>query len=324
MGGPGFSPKGVGTPGTPGGGLPMGTEQGQLIQWDAVSGTWIIVPAAALADGVSLVFDTASGLWMPTAPGAAGGGLPAGSTVGQLLMWNGTDWVVGAAPGDPGNLLAWSGTGWAATPNPRLEGWWRADDVAAGAVAVWPDRTPWKRNLLQPTGTNQPTAFANGGLNNQAYVRFDGVDNWMNAVFTFNQPEHVFLVAKANSVQVFPETILDGATVASTMRFLDNGTDSSMFAGTAFDPAIATAATAWHYYELLYQGANSTMRRDDGVSDGGDPGANNAGGITLGSLGSHAAGFADWDVAELLAFSFPQTGGALLGIRRYFLDRYGI
>ena len=41
--------------------------------------------------------------WVPAAVGTA---------VGQLLAWNGTDWVPATAPSEAGQMLEWNGTNW--------------------------------------------------------------------------------------------------------------------------------------------------------------------------------------------------------------------
>ena len=44
-----------------------------------------------------------------------GSGIPDGTTVGQLLAWNGTSWVPAAVGTEAGQLLQWSGTEWIAS-----------------------------------------------------------------------------------------------------------------------------------------------------------------------------------------------------------------
>ena len=77
-------------------------------------------------------------------------------------------------------------------------GWWLASDEStltkdgSNLVSVWADKFASGRDLVQTTGTKQPIWSASG-------MTFDGADDFMDAVFTWNEPWTVVMVFEALS-----------------------------------------------------------------------------------------------------------------------------
>ena len=77
-------------------------------------------------------------------------------------------------------------------------GWWLASDEStltkdgSNLVSVWADKFASGRDLLQANGSYQPVWSASG-------ITFDGADDFMKAVFTWNEPWTVVMVFEALS-----------------------------------------------------------------------------------------------------------------------------
>lgn len=188
-------------------------------------------------------------------------------------------------------------------------------------VSAWADQSGTGNHALQATAAFQPLYLPSGGIKNLPFVAFDGSNDYLRASFALAQPVTLYAVLKPRTSQVFPETYLDGV-VGNDMRFLDNTTDTLMFAGVGFDPAITSAGTGWHWFECVYNGASSTLTRDDGVTDTGNAGAASPNGVTLGAFGSVAAGWSDVDMTEIIIYNRTLTAAEKTAVQSYLIRKY--
>src|SRR5262245_13524936 len=68
-----------------------------------------------------------------------------------------------------------------------------------GTVTTWPDRSGNGNSPTQATSTKRPVWSATGGPNGRPCVTFDGVDDYLRITFTWNQPAHIWVVAKCTT-----------------------------------------------------------------------------------------------------------------------------
>lgn len=189
----------------------------------------------------------------------------------------------------------------------------RGITVTGAGVSQWDDASGNARHLKQGTDTNRPALQADNT------ILFDGVDNFLKCdAFTLNQPETVYLLGK----QV--------AWAISTYVFDGNASASMGFQGVTASPqrrlvaGSATAANAdwvvgtYAAVACVFNGASSLIQVNSGTpSTGGDSGATNAGGFTLGVNGAVASGFSNIQVKEVIIFS-----GAHDAARRSLVQQY--
>lgn len=144
--------------------------------------------------------------------------------------------------------------------------------------------------------TGAPTVDANG-------VTFNGTDEFGRAVFTLNQPCTAYAlwmpVTAAANARVMAGAI-DG-TVFSFARWTAAANNITMAAATAA-ASIPTAAGAWLVEACVVNGASSVHQQNNTTATG-DPGSNNAGGITLAANESTVASlFSNSAFKEVIIF----------------------
>lgn len=160
----GYGDKAGGAEGTPGGGLPAGTIDGQLLMWDADTSSWVPVAQPA-GDGDYITWDATAQEWVPTPPPAEI--LPAGVNIGDILFWDGSNWVPNNE-GVPsvGSVVIWDGSSWVPTvteviPPPTFDG-----DILVGLGGNWvrdftfpvSTQTTWSVNTSTGNDSNVGTA----------------------------------------------------------------------------------------------------------------------------------------------------------------------
>lgn len=194
-------------------------------------------------------------------------------------------------------------------------------------VTTWPDLSGNGRDASQATAAKKPTFIANG-QNGKGVVRFDGVDDWLQALFTLNQPTEIFSVHRYRSARVGDDTAFDGSVALNTMRlFRGDATTygfAQMYAGAVGPRNDAVTVEQWHLYRCLFNGASSEMSVDSGTAATGDPGAGNGGGVTLGSTAAGAAGFGPVDIAEILLYDSALSTANRQKVEAYLKQRWGI
>lgn len=184
-------------------------------------------------------------------------------------------------------------------------------------VAVWDDASGLGRHLTQATGTKQPLYMTNQRATLPA-VRFDATDDWLQNIFTLNQPVTGFLVCR------FPSTtnryLLDGtgatAGTKGSVGSFSAGT-ARLHGGTALTTPTGWTANAWVVISWVLNGGSSEVYMNGALSVSGAAGANVMAGLTLASNSGLSGGSSGTDYGEVLLYS-----GALSTTNRQSVENY--
>jgi hypothetical protein len=180
--------------------------------------------------------------------------------------------------------------------------WYDATDLTtitkdgSNLVSVWAAKggATTGKNLLQATGTNKPLWVTPGT------IRFDGVDNFLRANFTWNQPEFIYMIVKQITWTV-NDRFFDGWTAGTgaVSQFLA----SPRLALSAPDLAAGNSGLSvntWGIIRVLFNGASSKFIVNNTTPATGDPGDNNMGGFTLGVRGGLGSQFSNIEVKDIV------------------------
>ena len=213
-----------------------------------------------------------------------------------------------------------------AIPDDGLAHRYKADDLSLSdgdSVSTWSDLAG-SDDLTQTTSSKQPT-YKTGIINGQPVVRTDGTDDFLQTAFgtVINQAVEVYLVCQWASVDDNGDRIFDG----ETDRFLlyDRDADSSsafMFAGDNVGTG-GIADTNANIWNLIYDGSNSELRKNDTTEATGDVGANAMDGLTIGAAKDDTFHKAV-DFAEIFIYAQKLSASDRDDIHSYFSDEYGI
>jgi N-acetylneuraminic acid mutarotase len=148
---------------------------------------------------------------------------------------------------------------------------------ASDLLSKWSDKLDSGNDLIQSTDLNKPKK-------SNDVIKFNGTSNYMAAAFTYSQPEFIYAIihqlAWTNNDKIF-----DG-TGASARGLLFQGTTTpklQAYAGTASSENSNLPIKEWGIVRLLFNGASSKLKINDTIAITGNFGAQNMGGITLGS-----------------------------------------
>lgn len=161
-------------------------------------------------------------------------------------------------------------------------GWYEFEDLTGALVSSWTDKTGLGHHLVQ-TGADalKPSLTADG-------VLFDGSNDFLSAVFAWNQPCQVYMDFKVVAF-VSPKYIFDGSTADKTALYeADLSPVLRVYAGTSSNENTNLVVGTFSIVRILFNGASSSFQIDETAAITGDYGANNAGGFWLG--GSNQAG----------------------------------
>jgi hypothetical protein len=201
-------------------------------------------------------------------------------------------------------------------------GWWLASDEStltkdgSNFVSVWADKLASGRDLLQATGSKQPLWSASG-------IAFDGVDDYMDAFFAWNEPWTVIMVFEAlsftNDDRIFSAKganapYLKQETNENTLRFGWLTTITN----TNFNPAQKNIVIA------LRDGGSGELRiNEDSVA--GDIGTlyANLNGLSLAAQNSYSR-FAHIRIQEIIGFDVAISAGYKTSLYNVLKRRYGL
>jgi hypothetical protein len=202
--------------------------------------------------------------------------------------------------------------------------WYRADDVvlSGSSITTWTDKSGNGNDLVQGTGSAQPTQVTRYGRKSAS---FDGGDNVAGAYHAaLTQPYTIVLVGEITnftSARVFVDSD-DGANRAQLRAAQTTGV-LDFYAGGFHTGQTLSAATVAAIC-VAANGASSEMYLDDftdGAVDSGSSGAQAADGLTIGagfSGGTPLLGF----VSEVVVLNTLITTAERKSLGDYFTARY--
>ena len=207
-----------------------------------------------------------------------------------------------------------------------LQAWYKADALGlhdGDPVATWTDSSGRGHAASAPGAGQRPSLVA-GAANGLAAVRFDGVDDVVQAKFALAQPATVVVVYRARTDTGANQYVTDGAVNGAMVEYL-NSAQVGMYAGGA--AVLTKAPSSFGTFRVLggvFAGAASALYADGGPAvTGANPGTNTPGGITVGNSGGAAAAAAV-DVAEVVTYDRALSPTEMDGLGRYLATRYGL
>lgn len=217
---------------------------------------------------------------------------------------------------------------------PGLVLWLRADlgiTIATG-VSVWADQSGNGNNATQGTPAAQPTYFASGGANGQAYMALSGASsqNLGGAALVGSANMTLVIVHQFSSTASAQVSFHAGASGTSMASSIDENaaTERDLFlVGSAVDAdAGASATTAWEAWILTQSSAPLGTMNVNGSTRSLTPNNGAMTAPTAGyTVGSRTGGsqFMTGNFAEAIIYSRVVTAGEIASLRGYLLSRYG-
>lgn len=195
--------------------------------------------------------------------------------------------------------------------------------IATG-VSIWADTsTGGGLSVAQAVTSKQPGfTAANAAFGGAPTVDPDGVDDFLQGIWTLNQPEHVFLVGKWNVAFAAADTMIDGGANISMLFDRAGAAQLNQYAGAFVVDTTATPLTP-HVHELIYDGASAAVLADGVVKMTGNVGATNAGGLTIGSFATPGT-FGNVSIARIVIYRRHLTAAEASVVRRNLGLAYGL
>ncbi len=201
-----------------------------------------------------------------------------------------------------------------------LQAWYKPEAWAAAAnndpQIAWADSSGQAHNAARAVDS---PIVKKAQLDGKDVLQFNGALNAMSAAFALSQPLTLHLVGRYVSLNppLAQEYLVDGALAGGDSMdiFTINGV-ATAYGGASL--AAGSPGTAFHYYAITFNGANSTVRRDGVVISTGNIGTRSPGGIWLAaSTGGNAAFTANCELAEVVIAT-----GDYVSLNTYFSGRY--
>lgn len=184
-------------------------------------------------------------------------------------------------------------------------------------VSVWADRTSNGNDLAQAVGTNQPLWTVDG-------VLFDGVDNFMDSSFVWEQPSTIYVVMEqvtwtANEVLFsnYEVGLIGLQQRSSTPRIrMQTSAGSS---DNSLDLAIGTYGVV----TIALDGVSSEFIVDENAALSFNAGLNGMDGLTLGSSAIQTT-YGNVEFKEAICRNGVDTSADQSIIYNYLKDKYGL
>lgn len=207
------------------------------------------------------------------------------------------------------------------TPSEISPSFWVESD-SGFTPSQWNDKSGNAHHLLQATPGKRPSLLANA-QNGLPAIRFDGLDDFMQASYTQNGPTTVFFVYRQNSFSGSGahDIIYDGASTASAFVLCSNTVNQKFRVNAAFAYDTQVADGVFAYTTVVF--AVSGKARVNGVQIGTGSWAGNPGGFTIGALGD---GGRNTQIDVLLAVQVPGvvSDADIALVEAYITAKYGL
>lgn len=209
--------------------------------------------------------------------------------------------------------------------------WLRADlGISIGTgVSAWADQSGNGNNFVQATGANQPTYFASGGGNGQAYLSSPAAATNVTMVCagwaSLAQPFEDFLVINRTAISGSNNEYLTdfgAGIVDNTVGAVNSATLG--IATSIPGPTIAITAGVDVIVDSKFNGASSSIALNNGTPSTGNGGTAATGvGATI---FNYVGGGNSWNgrIYERVLSNVILTASQRTALTRYFGARYGI
>ena len=199
--------------------------------------------------------------------------------------------------------------------------WYCGDDTAnitvdgSNNVSAWKDKLASGRDLLQ-TGADDTRPILTNGT-----VRFDGSNDFLKAVFTWNQPNLLYLVVRQITWTQFEQ--LFSGTIADTGRIQQYTASPQIRAVVANASAnsVSLAVGTWGIIRVLFNGVNSKLIINNEAPITWSCGIGNMGGLVLGSSFTPSV-WANVEYAEVIGRNKSEGGTDETDIYNYLVNKY--
>jgi hypothetical protein len=183
-------------------------------------------------------------------------------------------------------------------------------------VSQWNDWLGSGDNLTEGVGSNQPKWFADNG------ILFDGLNDCLQGIFTYNQPEHIYLVFK-QVTWTSGDRMMDGATNDSgSITQVSSSPNIRALAGSPSANNSDLALDTFGIMRCFFNGASSKLQIDSNTAITGNFGASNMGGFTLGNRADGLLA-GNIQVKEAILRKIADTASDDTAIFNYLKAKYG-
>jgi hypothetical protein len=190
-------------------------------------------------------------------------------------------------------------------------------------VACWDDGSGVGHNVVQATTTKRPLLKL-AILNSKPVLRFDGVDDFLQATFTaITQPFSRIAVFNMRSYAASSHIYGAGPTGQGVLFESSTSPIMSLYDGTVSPSTSSLAVGTFGVVSELHNGAASELRVNGAAAATGNPGVATLSGVTL-SAASNGASTTPVDHAEVVVYNRALTTAERQSVERYLGTKYGI
>lgn len=194
----------------------------------------------------------------------------------------------------------------------------------ADPVGSWLDQSGNGRHMTTTADSKRPVLKLNI-QNGRSVIRFDGIDDFLAASFSFPDPAYILMVF-AQRAYALNLNVVDCAGAAGT-RQLYQPTPSpklTMFESANGPNTSGLALSTFGVFEMFFSGASSYLCLNGGSDVTGDVGTSvgTPGGLTLATSRSPGSGCAI-DVGEVIGLTSAPSAANRAALRAYAKAKWG-